>query len=166
MGLYTVYMPHTQKCIVSPLRTVYIVVTREKRDLEREMPREYWYLSEGGPLCTEQAASTVNPVLQSDPVQNIRCWLACSVHNGPPSPKFQILPSQLRQTADRAAGLSIKSLWSSLRGPQVLCPVLCGPVHKRYWPACPCSIGCVLNTDASWQHITQNGEQCSCVLYT
>ncbi len=36
--------------------------------------------------------------------------VACCVHNGPPSPKFQILPSQLRQTADRAAGLCIKSL--------------------------------------------------------
>ncbi len=36
--------------------------------------------------------------------------VACCVHNGPPSPKFQILPSQLRQTTDRAAGLCIKSL--------------------------------------------------------
>jgi hypothetical protein len=38
------------------------------------------------------------------------CWLACFVHNGPPSPEFQILASQLRQRVDRAAGLSIKSL--------------------------------------------------------
>jgi hypothetical protein len=55
--------------------------------------------------------STVDSVLRSDAVQNILCWLACSVHNGPPSPMFQILPSQLRQKADRATGLSIKSLW-------------------------------------------------------
>ncbi len=83
---------------------------REERPRE-EMPREYWYFSVGGPLCTEQAASTVYSVLWSNAVQNILCWLACSVHNGPPSPKFQILPSQLRQTADRAAGLTIKDLW-------------------------------------------------------
>ncbi len=56
-------------------------------------------------------ASTVYSVLRSVAVQNILCWLACCVHNRPPSPKFQILPSQLRQTADRAAGLSIKGLW-------------------------------------------------------
>jgi hypothetical protein len=48
-------------------------------------------------------------------VQNILGWLAYFVHNEPPSPKFQILPSQLRQTADRAAGLYIKSLgWACL----------------------------------------------------
>jgi hypothetical protein len=46
-------------------------------------------------------------IRRSDVVQNILCCLACSVHNGPPSPKFQILPSQLRQTADRAIGLSL-----------------------------------------------------------
>jgi hypothetical protein len=86
---------------------------REERTRE-EMPREYLYLSGGGPLCTEQAASTVYSVLRSDAVQNILCWLACSVHDGPPSPQFQILPSQLRQTADRAAGLSIKGLWTPL----------------------------------------------------
>ncbi len=49
-------------------------------------------------MRTEQEASTVDSVLRSDAVQNILCWLACSVHNGPHSPKFQILPSQLRQT--------------------------------------------------------------------
>jgi hypothetical protein len=35
-----------------------------------------------------------------------------ALYNGPPSPKFQILLSQLRQIVDRAACLSIKSLWS------------------------------------------------------
>ncbi len=59
-------------------------------------------------MCTHQAASQ-----RSVAVQNILCWLACCVHNRPPSPKFQIFPSQLRQTADRAAGLSIKGLWIS-----------------------------------------------------
>ncbi len=58
------------------------------------------------------ACQTVDSVLRSDAVQNLLCWLACFVHNGPPSPKFQI--SQLRQMADRAASLSIKSLWSCL----------------------------------------------------
>jgi hypothetical protein len=74
--------------------------------------RQICNLGEDCPLCTEQAASTVDSVA----VQNILCWLACSVHNGPPSPKFQILPSQLRQTADRAAGLCIKSLGLGLPG--------------------------------------------------
>ncbi len=67
---------------------------REERPRE-EMPREYWNLGEGGAVA----------------VQNLLCWLACYVHNGPPSPKFQIPPSQLRQPADRAAGLSVKGLW-------------------------------------------------------
>jgi hypothetical protein len=49
---------------------------REERPRE-EMPREYLYLSEGGPLCTEQAASTVDYVLRSDAVQNI-----CTVLTG------------------------------------------------------------------------------------
>jgi hypothetical protein len=76
------------------------------------MPREYWYLSEGGPLCTERQPAQYILHWDSDAVQNILCWLVCYVHNGPPSPKFQILPSQLRQTADRVTGLSIKGLWS------------------------------------------------------
>jgi hypothetical protein len=41
-------------------------------------------------------------------LQNILCRLACFVHNSPTSPKFQILPSQLRLTADRAAGIIYK----------------------------------------------------------
>jgi hypothetical protein len=86
---------------------------REERPREETL-REYWYLSEGGPLCTKQAARTVDSVLRSDAVQILLCWLACFVHNRPPSPKFQIFPSQLRQRADRAAGLSIKGLWVQL----------------------------------------------------
>jgi hypothetical protein len=93
------------------LRTVY---TREKRDLERKCREniDIWvkvvHYVHSRPACT--VYSTVFcTVIRS--VQNILCWLACSVHNRPPSPKFQFLPSQLRQRADRAAGLSIKSLW-------------------------------------------------------
>ncbi len=54
-------------------------------------------------VCCLQSrpASTVDSVLQSDAVQNLLCWLACFGHNGPPSPKFQIFPNQLRQMADR-----------------------------------------------------------------
>jgi hypothetical protein len=52
----------------------------------------------------------VDSVQQSVAVQTLMCWLDCFVHNGPLSPKFQIVPSQLRQTEDRAAGLRIKSL--------------------------------------------------------
>jgi hypothetical protein len=83
---------------------------REERPIERKLLREYWYFIEGGPFCTKQASqhSTVHSVLRSVAVQNVLCWLACFVHNVPPSPKFQILPSQLRQRADRAAGLSIE----------------------------------------------------------
>ncbi len=55
---------------------------------------------------------TLCSVLRSVAVQNLLCWLACFVlYNRPPSPKFQIFPSQLSQTAVRAAGLGIKSLW-------------------------------------------------------
>jgi hypothetical protein len=85
----------------------------EKRPRE-EMLREILNLGEGGLLFIKQTASTIDSVQRSVAVQNILCWLACFVHNGPPSPKFQILPSQLRQTADRAAGLCIKSLRSPL----------------------------------------------------
>ncbi len=73
---------------------------------------------------SKQAASIVYSVIRSDAVQNILCWLTCYVHKRPPSPKFQILPSQLRQTEDRAPGLCLKSLggghWQyspSLSGP-------------------------------------------------
>ncbi len=76
------------------------------------MLREYWNFCEGGLLCTKQAASSVYSVLRSVALQNTLCWLAYFVHNRPPSPKFQILPSQLRLTADRASGLSIKGLRS------------------------------------------------------
>jgi hypothetical protein len=60
----------------------------ERRERPREeMLREMWNLGEGGPVCTEQVARTVNSVLRSDAVQNILCWLASFVHNGPPSPR-------------------------------------------------------------------------------
>ena len=36
-----------------------------------------------------QPASTVDSVLRLITVQNLLCWLACFVHNGPSSPKFQ-----------------------------------------------------------------------------
>jgi hypothetical protein len=53
-----------------------------------------------------EAASTVYSVLQS-----VYYAGRPALYTRPHSPKFQIFPSQLRQTADRAAGLSIKSLW-------------------------------------------------------
>jgi hypothetical protein len=43
--------------------TLYGQTHREERPRE-EMRREYCYLSEGGPLGTEQAASTVDSLLQ------------------------------------------------------------------------------------------------------
>ncbi len=61
-----------------------------------------------------KAGQPAQSVLRSDPVQNILCWLACSVHNRPPSAKFQILLSKLRQMADSAASLCIKSLGVAL----------------------------------------------------
>ncbi len=96
-------------CVQSrPASTVY---SREKRDLERNC-RENIDISVEVVRCVHsRPASKVDSVLRSDAVQNILCWLACSVHNGPPSPRFQIPPSQLRQRADRAAGLSVKGLW-------------------------------------------------------
>ncbi len=72
-------------------------------------------MSEGGLLCTKQAARIVDSVLRLDAVQNLLCWLACFIHNRPPSPNFQIFHRQLRQMADRAVGLSIKSLCSCPR---------------------------------------------------
>jgi hypothetical protein len=53
-----------------------------------------------------QPAQYVGSVLRSVAVQNLLRWLACFVHNRPPSPKFQILPSQLRRSAGRDASLS------------------------------------------------------------
>ncbi len=58
--------------------------------------------SQNSRFCTAIIRSTESTVLAG-----------CSVHNRPPSPKYQILPSQLKQTADRAAGLRIKSLGGS-----------------------------------------------------
>ncbi len=93
-----------------------IVQLREKRDLERKCREniDIWVKVVRWVHC--RPASTEDSVLGSDAVQNLLCWLACYVLSGPPSPKFQITPSQLRQRADRAAGLSIKGLWSSLYG--------------------------------------------------
>ncbi len=81
-------------------------------------------------MCTKQAASPVYSVLRSAKVQNILCWLACFVHNGPPSPKFQILPSQLRLTADRAVGLHKKSLGGVIIEVKVCTSVLRSTVHS------------------------------------
>ncbi len=91
-----------------------MVPTREKKNLERKCwENMYWYLSEGGPLRTKQASqhSILCTAISCSKEYRIQC-AGCFLHNGPPSPKFQILHCQLRQTADRAAGLSIKSLWS------------------------------------------------------
>jgi hypothetical protein len=62
--------------------------------------------------------------IRCSPGYTVLCWLACSVHNGPPSPKFQILPGQLRQTADRAACLSIKSLCTQLLTVNIYCTLV------------------------------------------
>ncbi len=88
--------------------------TREKKDLERKFRENIDISVKVVRPVQSWPASTVYYVLRSVAVQNILCWLACFVHNGPPSPKFQILPSQLRQRADRAAGLCIKSLGCTL----------------------------------------------------
>ncbi len=80
---------------------------REKRDLERKCQENIETQVKVVCCVHSRLASTVDSVLRSDAVQNKLCWLAWYVHNGPPSPKFQILPSQPRQTADRAASLSI-----------------------------------------------------------
>ncbi len=90
---------------------------REKRDLERKRWENIDIWVKVVRCVHNKPANTVDSVLHLIAVQNLLCWLACFVLNGPPSPKFQILPSQLRQTADRAAGLSIKGLWA---GPAVL----------------------------------------------
>ncbi len=108
-------------------RIASFIATKEKRPRD-EMLREIWNLGEGGPLCTEQTASTVYYEVWSVAVQNLLCWLACSVHNGPPSPKFKILPSQLRQTADRAAVLfTYKESWIATAPPppQRFAPAQC-----------------------------------------
>jgi hypothetical protein len=84
--------------------------TREKRDLERKRHENIDIAVEVVRCVHSKPASTVDSVLRSDAIQNLLCWLACSVLNGPPPPKFQIPPSQLRQRADRAAGLSVKGL--------------------------------------------------------
>jgi hypothetical protein len=62
-------------------------------------------------LCTKQASqhSRFCTAIRRSTEYTL-CWLAC---NRPPSLKFQILSSQLRQMANRAAGLSIKSLWAT-----------------------------------------------------
>jgi hypothetical protein len=88
-----------------------VVRTREKRDLERKCQENIDIWVKVVRCVQSRPASAVDSVLRSDAVQNKLCWLACSVHKGPPSPKFQIPPSQLRQRADRAAGRSVKGLW-------------------------------------------------------
>jgi hypothetical protein len=84
---------------------------REKRDLERKCRENIDILVKVVRWVQSRPASTVDSVLRSVAVQNLLRWPACYVHNRPPSPKFQIPPSQLRQRADRAASLSVKGLW-------------------------------------------------------
>ncbi len=91
-----------------------ILTTREKRDLDRKCRENIDIWVKVVRWVNSRPASTENSVLRSGAVQNLLCWLARYVHNGPPSPKFQIPSSQLRQRADRAAGLSIKGLCSQL----------------------------------------------------
>ncbi len=50
-------------------------------------------------------ASTVHSVLRLIAVQNVPCWLACFVHNGPPSIKYQY-------TLSSFLSRSLFSLWS------------------------------------------------------
>ncbi len=83
---------------------------REVRPRE-EMLREYWYLSEGGPLCTKQASQCSRLCTANSHSTESIVLAGLLYTQGPPSPKFQILLSQLRQMADRAAGLGIQSLW-------------------------------------------------------
>ncbi len=80
---------------------------REERPRE-ELLREYWNLGEDGPWCTQQADQ-----------HSIFCTAQYRIYcAGWPAfyttdhlhLSFNILSSQLRQTADRAAGLCIKSL--------------------------------------------------------
>ncbi len=77
---------------------------REERPRE-EMPRDIWNWGEGVLLGTKQASQHSIFCTAITRSTEYTVLAGCSVHNGPPSPKFQILPSQLRQTADRAAGL-------------------------------------------------------------
>jgi hypothetical protein len=82
-------------------------------------------------------ASAVGSVLRSVAEQNRLRWLACFVHNRSPSPKFQILPSQLRLTADRAAGLSIKGLCTRLTHSSEHLHSPPPPHSTVLWPAVP-----------------------------
>jgi hypothetical protein len=89
------------------LKLEYTLHTREKRDLERKCWENIDILMKVVRCVQSRPASAVDSILRSVAVQNLLRLLACFVHNRPPSPKFQILPRQLRLMADRAAGLSI-----------------------------------------------------------
>jgi hypothetical protein len=128
-GVHTIVIVHCTLCAVQD--------TREKRDLERKCRENIDILVKVVRCVHSRPASAVDTVLRSVAVQNLLGWLACSVHNGPPSPKFQILPSQLRQRADRAASLSVKGLWctssqlSKYCCGEVPCSIQKGPASKR-----------------------------------
>jgi hypothetical protein len=134
---------------------------RRKSYSREELVIEYWYFSEGGPLCTKLASlhSILYSVLRSVAIQNLLCWLSCFVYSGPPSPKFQILPSQLRQPADRAAGLCIKSLGYTL----ILCwictwrIVWLKPVTSPYENSSSLFTGMMLYEKPGWQKSWRKG---------
>ncbi len=69
-----------------------VIEKTQKRDLERKCRENIETLVKVVCCVHSRLASTVDSVLRSDAVQNKLCWLAWYVHNGPPSPKFQILP--------------------------------------------------------------------------
>ncbi len=62
-----------------------------------------WNLGEGGPLCTEQASQHSIFCTASDRVTESTVLAACSVHNGPPSLKYQYSLS--------ISSLGLSSLW-------------------------------------------------------
>ncbi len=93
------------------MRQIYTVATREKRDLERKR-RENIDISVEVVRCVQsRPASTVYSPTAIRCSTEYTVLAGLPVHNGPPPLKFKIPPSQLRQRADRAAGLSVKGLW-------------------------------------------------------
>ncbi len=102
------FLPMARGCWQSYCTLLAGISTREKRDLERKCRENIDSWVKVVHCVHSRPASTVDSALWSDAVQNKLCWLACYVHNRPPSPKFQILTSKLRQMADRADSLSIK----------------------------------------------------------
>jgi hypothetical protein len=110
--------------------------------------RRIWNLGEGGPLCTKQASQRSRFCTATDrliAVQNLLRWLACFVHNRPPSLKY---PYSLNTSS-----LGLSSLWYYCNEETGLGQTICHVKNHRevsVHPASSPTVRCLIHRACSF----------------